>query len=60
MYTGNDADGWAKYSSVELEPVLVISMTYAAASVDTDDGYDQQWSRTARTRQSRLTYTTPT
>lgn len=43
LYTGNDADGWAKYSSVELEPVTVISMTYAEASVDTDDGYDLEW-----------------
>lgn len=54
LYTGNDADGWAKYSSVELEPVTVISMTYAEASVDTDDGYDLEWGKDAKTLEGTL------
>lgn len=54
LYTGDDADGWAKYSSVELEPVTVISMTYAEASVDTDDGYDLKWGKDAKTLEGTL------
>lgn len=54
LYTGNDTDGWAKYSSVELEPVTVISMTYAEASVDTDDGYDLEWGKDAKTLEGTL------
>lgn len=54
LYTGNDADGWAKYSSVELEPVTVISMTYAEASVNTDDGYDLEWGKDAKTLEGTL------
>ncbi len=54
LYTGDDADGWAKYSSVELEPVTVISMTYAEASVDTDDGYDLEWGKDAMTLEGTL------
>lgn len=57
LYTGNDADGWAKYSSVELEPVTVISMTYAEASVDTDDGYVLEWGKDAKTLEGTLTHT---
>lgn len=54
LYTGNDADGWVKYSSVELEPVTVISMTYAEASVDTDDGYVLEWGKDAKTLEGTL------
>lgn len=54
LYTGNDADGWAKYSSVELEPVTVISMNYAEASVDTYDEYDLEWGRDAKTLEGTL------
>ena len=54
LYTGDDADGWAKYSSVELEPVTVISMNYAEASVDTDDGYDLEWGKDAKTLEGTL------
>lgn len=54
LYTGDDADGWAKYSSVELEPVTVISMTYAEASVDTNDENDLEWGRDAKTLEGTL------
>lgn len=54
LYTGDDADGWAKYSSVELEPVTVISMNYAEASVDTNDGYDLEWGKDAKTLEGTL------
>lgn len=53
LYTGNDKDGWAKYSSVELKPVTVISMTYAEASVGTNY-YDLEWDKDAKTLEGTL------
>lgn len=49
LYTGDDKDGWTKYSSVKLEPVTVISMTYAEARVDTYSDSDLKWNKDTKT-----------